>query len=161
METAIAVGKSAGLTNEAVMRLESGDNEKIRKLAKLLSGKHRKSFYKRFSVALNGECVTLMKSDREHRVRMETILKRSKSVIAAALSPLQKRDLVNLIKHLSRENVVLAVGDGGNDVSMIQESHVGVGIVGKVGEQRELLTPRDDSLAVMFPSGRQRGRPSR
>ncbi len=31
--------------------------------------------------------------------------------------------------------VTLAIGDGGNDVSMIQEAHVGVGIAGREGLQ--------------------------
>lgn len=31
-----------------------------------------------------------------------------------------------------------SVGDGGNDVAMIQEAHVGIGIVGKEGMQASL-----------------------
>lgn len=31
-----------------------------------------------------------------------------------------------------------AVGDGGNDVAMIQEAHIGIGIVGKEGMQASL-----------------------
>ena len=31
--------------------------------------------------------------------------------------------------------MTLAIGDGGNDVAMIQEAHVGVGIAGKEGVQ--------------------------
>ena len=31
-----------------------------------------------------------------------------------------------------------SIGDGGNDVGMIQEAHVGVGIVGKEGKQASL-----------------------
>jgi phospholipid-translocating ATPase len=31
--------------------------------------------------------------------------------------------------------MTLAIGDGGNDVSMIQEANVGVGIAGKEGMQ--------------------------
>jgi P-type E1-E2 ATPase len=31
--------------------------------------------------------------------------------------------------------VTLAIGDGANDVSMIQEAHIGVGIFGKEGTQ--------------------------
>jgi P-type E1-E2 ATPase len=31
--------------------------------------------------------------------------------------------------------MTLAIGDGGNDVSMIQEAHVGVGIIGLEGMQ--------------------------
>jgi len=32
----------------------------------------------------------------------------------------------------------LAIGDGGNDVAMIQESHVGIGLFGKEGKQAAL-----------------------
>ena len=31
-----------------------------------------------------------------------------------------------------------SIGDGGNDVGMIQEAHIGVGIVGKEGKQASL-----------------------
>ena len=41
---------------------------------------------------------------------------------------------MDAVKHTTRQTV-MAVGDGGNDVSMIQCSSVGVGIVGKEGMQ--------------------------
>ncbi|OQS01643.1 phospholipid-transporting ATPase [Achlya hypogyna] len=47
------------------------------------------------------------------------------SVIACRLSPLQKAQIVALIKTSKGRPVTMAVGDGGNDVSMIQESHIG------------------------------------
>ncbi|KDO33151.1 hypothetical protein SPRG_01963 [Saprolegnia parasitica CBS 223.65] len=57
------------------------------------------------------------------------------SVIACRLSPLQKAQIVALIKTSKGRPVTMAVGDGGNDVSMIQESHIGVGIYGHEGMQ--------------------------
>ncbi len=39
----------------------------------------------------------------------------------------------------------LAVGDGANDVAMIQKAHVGVGLVGKEGMQASLAS--DYSIA--------------
>ncbi|OQS00002.1 phospholipid-transporting ATPase [Thraustotheca clavata] len=57
------------------------------------------------------------------------------SVIACRLSPLQKAQIVALIKTSKGKPVTMAVGDGGNDVSMIQESHIGVGIYGHEGMQ--------------------------
>ena len=41
--------------------------------------------------------------------------------------------MVKLVKE--RNKMTLAIGDGGNDVAMIQEAHVGVGISGKEGMQ--------------------------
>lgn len=58
------------------------------------------------------------------------------SVICCRVSPLQKAEVVRLVKHnFSFRPITLAIGDGANDVSMIQEAHVGVGVCGKEGLQ--------------------------
>lgn len=57
-----------------------------------------------------------------------------KAVICCRVSPLQKAMVVKLVKrHLKA--LLLAIGDGANDVSMIQAAHVGVGISGMEGQQ--------------------------
>jgi magnesium-transporting ATPase (P-type) len=62
------------------------------------------------------------------------LAQRCQSVICCRVTPLQKAKVVLLVKEkLGR--VCLAVGDGANDVSMIQQAHVGVGIKGKEGTQ--------------------------
>ena len=38
-----------------------------------------------------------------------------------------------MVKEAKVGNVTAAIGDGGNDISMIQEAHVGLGIVGLEG----------------------------
>ena len=45
------------------------------------------------------------------------------------VSPLQKALVVKLVKK-HQKAILLAIGDGANDVSMIQAAHVGVGISG-------------------------------
>lgn len=45
------------------------------------------------------------------------------------VSPLQKALVVKLVKK-NQNAILLAIGDGANDVSMIQAAHVGVGISG-------------------------------
>lgn len=58
------------------------------------------------------------------------------AVILCRVSPLQKSELVRLVKNnLAFKPMTLAIGDGANDISMIQEAHVGVGICGKEGLQ--------------------------
>ena len=54
-------------------------------------------------------------------------------VICCRVTPAQKAAVVKLVKE--RKKMTLAIGDGGNDVAMIQEAHVGVGISGKEGLQ--------------------------
>jgi phospholipid-transporting ATPase len=56
------------------------------------------------------------------------------SVVCCRVSPLQKALIVRLMKKQTHE-VCLSIGDGANDVSMIQEAHIGVGIFGKEGTQ--------------------------
>jgi phospholipid-transporting ATPase len=50
------------------------------------------------------------------------------------VSPLQKALVVKLVKK-NTSSILLAIGDGANDVSMIQAAHVGVGISGVEGLQ--------------------------
>lgn len=59
------------------------------------------------------------------------------SVIACRCTPQQKADIAVLIKTFTGKRVC-CIGDGGNDVSMIQSADVGVGIVGKEGKQASL-----------------------
>ncbi|KAM6132811.1 phospholipid-transporting ATPase IA isoform 4-T4 [Pterocles gutturalis] len=57
-----------------------------------------------------------------------------KAVICCRVSPLQKSEVVEMVKKQVKV-VTLAIGDGANDVSMIQTAHVGVGISGNEGLQ--------------------------
>ena len=59
------------------------------------------------------------------------------AVIACRCSPTQKADIALLIRAFTKKRVA-CIGDGGNDVSMIQAADIGVGIVGKEGRQASL-----------------------
>ncbi|KAJ7357638.1 Phospholipid-transporting ATPase IA [Desmophyllum pertusum] len=58
-----------------------------------------------------------------------------KAVICCRVSPLQKAQVVRLVKQHVKDAITLAIGDGANDVGMIQAAHVGVGISGVEGLQ--------------------------
>lgn len=57
------------------------------------------------------------------------------SVICCRASPSQKARLVKAIRTRVKNSVTLAIGDGANDIAMIQTAHVGIGITGKEGLQ--------------------------
>jgi len=61
--------------------------------------------------------------------------KRCKAVVGCRVSPDQKKEMVALIKNGIPGARTLAIGDGANDVAMIQAAHVGVGIKGEEGLQ--------------------------
>lgn len=55
-------------------------------------------------------------------------------VLCCRVAPLQKAGIVALIKNRT-DDMTLAIGDGANDVSMIQMADVGIGISGQEGGQ--------------------------
>lgn len=72
-----------------------------------------------------------------HRWEFISIAVLLPAVIACRCSPTQKADVAYLIRQFTKKRVA-CIGDGGNDVSMIQAADVGVGIVGKEGRQASL-----------------------
>ncbi|EGG19761.1 ATPase [Cavenderia fasciculata] len=72
-----------------------------------------------------------------YRDQFLEISTKAPSVVCCRCSPTQKADIVRLIKEKTKKRTC-AIGDGGNDVSMIQAADVGVGIVGKEGKQASL-----------------------
>lgn len=63
----------------------------------------------------------------------------AKSVCVCRCSPTQKALVAKKIKYYTKKRIA-CVGDGGNDVAMIQEADVGLGIVGKEGMQASLAS---------------------
>ena len=57
------------------------------------------------------------------------------SVICCRASPSQKALMVTNIRNTNKSTVTLAIGDGANDIAMIQSADIGVGIAGKEGLQ--------------------------
>ena len=72
----------------------------------------------------------------DHSLRKDFIelLSTCSSVICCRVSPLQKAEVVELVQQHTK-SICLAIGDGANDVAMIQKAHVGVGISGNEGLQ--------------------------
>lgn len=84
---------------------------------------------------IDGESLSLMLS--QFRFSFISVAVLLPSVVACRCSPTQKAEVANLIRHHTKKRVC-CIGDGGNDVSMIQAADVGIGIVGKEGRQASL-----------------------
>ncbi|XP_031645940.1 phospholipid-transporting ATPase IG isoform X2 [Oncorhynchus kisutch] len=57
------------------------------------------------------------------------------TVLCCRMAPLQKAQIVKMVKNCKGSPITLSIGDGANDVSMILEAHVGIGIKGREGRQ--------------------------
>ena len=87
------------------------------------------------ALLIDGESLSYFLS--HHRWEFISIAVQLPAVIACRCSPTQKADIAYLIRQFTKKRVA-CIGDGGNDVSMIQAADVGVGIVGKEGRQASL-----------------------
>ncbi|QDS76660.1 hypothetical protein FKW77_000059 [Venturia effusa] len=84
---------------------------------------------------IDGESLATMLA--HHRDAFIAVAVTLPTVVACRCSPTQKADIATLIRTYTRKRIC-CIGDGGNDVSMIQAADVGVGIVGKEGRQASL-----------------------
>lgn len=96
-----------------------------------------------FAIIVNGHSlVHCLSTELEHKFL--EVATQCKAVICCRVTPLQKALVVGLMKR-KKNAVTLAIGDGANDVSMIKEAHIGVGISGQEGLQAVLAS--DYSIA--------------
>merc|ERR1719272_1376699 len=79
-------------------------------------------------LAIDGTSINLIASDQDALKIFFRICMKTSATIACRLAPKQKSFLVRLVKENMPQVITVAVGDGANDVTMILEAHVGVGI---------------------------------
>jgi len=88
------------------------------------------------ALVIEGNALKHLLGNEEWEELLFNIASQCDAVIACRVSPQQKALLVKLVRHhVVPEPVTLAIGDGANDVGMIQEAHVGIGISGREGKQ--------------------------
>lgn len=111
-----------------------------------------------FEVVIEGECLAHMLKE-ENRKMFGKVIERAAVVLVCRASPKQKAEVIEFAKELDPKIVSLAIGDGGNDVSMIKAADVGIGIFGKEGYQA--VTASDYAIGefqylkrLMFVHGR-------
>lgn len=85
------------------------------------------------ALVLDGDCLRLMLDDAL-RQKFLLLCRRCKSVLCCRVSPAQKAAVVDMVK-TGLNIMALSIGDGANDVAMIQKADVGVGIAGEEGRQ--------------------------
>ena len=98
-----------------------------------------------YCVALSGKTLRLLEvedaSSNGHSavVRLfSCCLLQARSVVCSRTAPSLKSYVVDMVKRSG--HITLAIGDGGNDVPMLQAAHVGVGIKGLEGSQAKLAS---------------------
>ncbi|KAG4399775.1 hypothetical protein GLYMA_08G293900v4 [Glycine max] len=87
----------------------------------------------KLALVIDGKCL-MYALDPSLRVMLLNLSLNCHAVVCCRVSPLQKAQVTSMVKK-GAQKITLSIGDGANDVSMIQAAHVGVGISGMEGMQ--------------------------
>lgn len=140
-ETAINIGFACSLLSHAmtILIINANTREETMKQLEQAQAQQREVVEKRgggpveFGFVIDGLSLGFaLEADLQDKFL--AIALACRSVICCRVSPLQKAQVVGLVK-VKDKKVTLAIGDGANDVSMIQQAHIGVGISGQEGMQ--------------------------
>ncbi|XP_021292682.1 phospholipid-transporting ATPase 3 isoform X1 [Herrania umbratica] len=158
METAINIAYACNLLNNEMKQfIISSDTDAVRaveergdqvEIARFIKEEVKKQLKKcldeaqqyfnsvsgpKLALIIDGKCL-MYALDPSLRIMLLTLSLNCSSVVCCRVSPLQKAQVTSLVKKGARK-ITLSIGDGANDVSMIQAAHIGVGISGLEGMQ--------------------------
>uniref|UniRef100_A0A8B9QN50 Phospholipid-transporting ATPase n=1 Tax=Apteryx owenii TaxID=8824 RepID=A0A8B9QN50_APTOW len=128
---------------ELTARTVGESERKEDRLHELLMEYHKKSWTlsQEYGLIIDGSTLSLIlnpsqdsSSSNYKNIFLQICLKCA-AVLCCRMAPLQKAQIVRMVKNTKGSPITLSVGDGANDVSMILEAHVGIGIKGKEGRQ--------------------------
>ena len=135
-ETAINIGHSCRLIKDystiTILDHESGDVS--RRIASTILNLTQTQIAHSV-VVIDGQTLAITEADHALYTLFIDLAILVDTVICCRASPAQKANLVRAIRRKVKRSITLAIGDGANDIAMIQEAHVGIGITGKEGLQ--------------------------
>ena len=98
-----------------------------------LSGLKEKNLINNFSIIIESPLLNNLFRDEELTEKFLTVAQYASTVLCCRASPFQKSQVVRKIKKFDSEAITLAIGDGRNDISMLMEANIGIGIFGEEG----------------------------
>ena len=142
-ETAFNIGLSCNLisTQMMIFKIKGEEIDSISIFLKdYLSFINKNQSCIKYSIIVDSIALTNILSNHLILPSFLEASKNAESVICCRTSPLQKAEIVRAIREYLPNSTTMAIGDGGNDVSMIQEAHVGkiifikgIGVYGEEG----------------------------
>ncbi|XP_039001802.1 phospholipid-transporting ATPase 1-like [Hibiscus syriacus] len=119
--------------NPEIGYFEIPDDAKSSNVLQQCSGKEEPDVCAPLALIIDGNSLVYI-LEKDLQSELFDIATSCKVVLCCRVAPLQKAGIVDLIKSRT-DDMTLAIGDGANDVSMIQMADVGVGICGQEGRQ--------------------------
>lgn len=137
-ETAINIGYSCRLIKDystvTILSIDEGKkvvSEKISLFLKSIQGGR----IAHSVLVIDGGTLAEIENDTQLLTRFFELCVEVDSTVCCRASPSQKANMVSSVRSLRKKAVTLAIGDGANDIAMIQSADIGVGITGREGLQ--------------------------
>lgn len=134
LETAENIAFSCKLIQDhfkkVYIREKDNLNDKLNELTQIYDNREQDQ---KISLIVEGPVIMKIVADPSLAAQyVQHVFVRSDSVVCCRMSPNGKGDVVSLVKDYHKK-ITLAIGDGANDVNMIQRAHIGVGLYGHEG----------------------------
>ena len=113
--------KNAGLNTEEIVNWD------------ILNDLTKENILGNFSILIESPILSTIFIDPITTDKFLKIATLAKTVICCRVSSLQKSEVVKKMKQYDQKAITLAIGDGCNDVAMLTEANIGVGIFGEEG----------------------------
>jgi phospholipid-transporting ATPase len=127
--TAKNIGLSCNLISNdmKIFQIKSDENQTLSSFQEsYIKEKDRmKENNTKFGVIVDGDALTMILNSEDSTNAFLQIAKDAESVICCRVSPNQKAEVVLAVKNYDTTSVTLSIGDGGNDVPMITQAHIG------------------------------------
>lgn len=134
LETAINIGYASNLLDSGMhLWTLKGTGDNVNEVAQSIASRPEETH----ALIIEGSALTHLFETAELKHSLLQLALLCKSVVCCRVSPLQKALVVEMVRQ-GQDVVTLAIGDGANDVSMIQAANVGVGITGQEGVQASM-----------------------
>eukprot|EP01065_Artemidia_motanka_P045929 TRINITY_DN6843_c8_g1_i1.p1 TRINITY_DN6843_c8_g1~~TRINITY_DN6843_c8_g1_i1.p1 ORF type:complete len:1437 (+),score=399.66 TRINITY_DN6843_c8_g1_i1:114-4424(+) len=143
-ETAMNIGFACALLHNSMGLYKFEEGLELPELSRMIvqyaqdaEAARRKNPERDLAVIVQGSTLKMITSDEappENKTTFLGLAEHCKAVICCRVTPGQKAEVVRLVKE-GLGKVTLSIGDGANDVAMITEAHVGIGISGLEGLQ--------------------------
>ncbi|XP_019381952.1 PREDICTED: probable phospholipid-transporting ATPase VD [Gavialis gangeticus] len=118
---------------EAIQKSIDAKNNHCPKLASASSGTSTPTAEFSAGLVIDGKTLEYTLHESLQNIFLE-LTGKCRAVVCCRVTPLQKSEVVRLVRN-NLKVMTLAVGDGANDVSMIQTADTGVGVSGQEGMQ--------------------------
>ncbi|GMF25581.1 unnamed protein product [Phytophthora fragariaefolia] len=115
--------------DEAIHTAEYGS------LAGSMHGGGNRPTVQKLALVIDGQALEFALHPQLRKLFYQVTRQCASAVICCRVSPKQKAEIVEFVREFEPDSVTLAIGDGANDVAMIQSAHIGVGISGQEGAQ--------------------------